>query len=54
VQIRGLIISNAEDFFDDVTRQEAKKLAIELWHVKLTSGWTKDLHWYIRELTYKR
>jgi hypothetical protein len=29
VQIRGLIISNAQDFFDDVTRQEAKKLGIE-------------------------
>ena len=53
VQIRGLIISNAEDFFDDTTRQEAKKLAIELWHVKLTSGWTTDLHWYIRELSRK-
>jgi len=54
VQIRGLIISNAEDFFDEATRQEAKKLAIEFWQVKLSSHWTTDLHWYIRKLTYKR
>lgn len=50
VQIRGLIISNAQDFFDDVTSQEAKRLGIEFWHVKLTSGWTTDLHWTIRQM----
>jgi len=53
VQIRGLIISNAQDLFDDVTRQEAKKLEIEYWHAKLTSGWTTDLHWEIRQLSRK-
>ena len=53
VQIRGLIISNAEELFDHATHQEAKKLGIEYWHAKLTSGWTTDLHWEIHQLSRK-
>ena len=51
VQIKGLIISNAEKFFDDLARQEAQKIGAEFWHAKLSSGWTTDHHWYIRQLT---
>jgi hypothetical protein len=53
VEIRGLIISNAEDFYDDLTRQEAKRLQIELWQAKLLNGWMTNVHWHIHQLTSK-
>ena len=53
VQIKGLMISNAEGFFDHLARHEAQKMGVELWIAKLTSGWMSDQHWYIHELSPK-
>ena len=53
IQIKGLIISNATEFFDDLAVQEAQRIGAEFWHAELTSGWTNNQHWYIHQLTRK-
>jgi len=53
IKFRYLVISNAEDFRDDLTRNKAKEDKIEFWHAKLSSGWATNQHWGIGELTRK-
>ena len=54
VQIKGLIITNAVDFFDDYVGQEANRIGAELLSATLSTNWTNNEQWDIHELSKKK